>query len=310
MPESLDAYLAALKAALAGSDRALVQDALYDTKNRVDRELARLAWEEPLLPPGEALRRVLAALGTPTEAAETYRQREQVITEALGPVPSPIHPPQATTEEADRPWPSTFGVFADPKAYTSVLYLLLSLPAGIFAFTWVVAGLSLSLGLLVLVIGFPLLLFFLGSFRALGLAEGRLVEALLDVRMPRRPPLLPEGLRWTERLGNLFRDGYTWTSLIYLLLHLPLGILYFTATVVSFVLSFTLMAMPLMKLPGALGGELVCFNNSYGPENLPPMWLLLGLGVLGFLMLLGSMHFALALGRAQGWLARQLLVKR
>jgi len=309
MPESLDAYLAALKTALAGSDRALVQDALYETKNRVDREMARLAWEEPLLPPGEALRRVLAVLGTPTEAAETYRQRERVIAEALGPVPSPARTPQETEEE-DRPWPSALGVFADPKAYTSVLYLLLSLPAGIFAFTWVVTGLSLSLGLLVLVIGFPLLLFFLGSFRALGLAEGRLVEALLDVRMPRRPPLLPEGQRWTERLGNLFRDGYTWTSLLYLLLHFPLGILYFTAMVVSFSLSFAFMAFPLLRIPGTLDGELVWFGHSYGPANLPPMWFLLGVGVLGFLALLGSMHFALALGRAQGWLARQLLVKR
>lgn len=309
MAEALDAYLAALKAALAGSDRALVQDALYDTKNRVDREMARLSWEEPLLPPGEALAKVLASLGSPEEAAEAYRQREQVVTEALGPLPSPKRSPQESEAE-DRPWPSAFGVFAEPKAYTSVLYLLLALPAGIFAFTWVVTGLSLSLGLLVLVIGFPLLLFFLGSFRALGLAEGRLVEALLDVRMPRRPPLMPEGLRWTERLGNLFRDGYTWTSLIYLLLHLPLGILYFTSMVTAFSLSFAFMAMPLMKIPGSLGGEFICFGQAYGPGNLPPMWLLLGLGVLGFLGLLGSMHLALALGRAQGWLAKQLLVKR
>jgi len=309
MPQSLEAYLAALKTALAGSDRALVQDALFDTKNRVDREMARLSWEEPLLRPGEALNRVLAGLGSAEEAAEGYRQREQVVAEALGPVPAPARPAQDEAEE-DRPWPSALGVFAEPKAYSSILYLLLSLPAGIFAFTWVVTGLSLSLGLLILVIGFPLLLFFLGSCRALGLAEGRLVEALLDVRMPRRPPLLPEGLRWTNRLGNLFRDGYTWTSMVYLLLHLPLGILYFTAMVASFSLSFAFMAFPLLRIPGALEGELVCLGQTYGPASLPPMWMLLGVGALGFLGLLGSMHFALALGRAQGWLARQLLVKR
>jgi hypothetical protein len=306
MSESLDAYLMALKTALAGSDRALVQDALFDTKNRVDRELARLSWEEPLLSPGEALSRVLATHGTPEQTAESYRQRETLVAEALGArLPRALEP-----QEQDRPWPSAFGVFADPKAYTSVLYLLLSLPAGIFAFTWAVTGLSLSLGLMVLVIGLPLLLFFLGSFRALGLAEGRLVEALLDVRMPRRPPLLPEGLRWTERLGNLFRDGYTWTSLVYLVLHLPLGILSFTVMVVAFSLSFTFMAMPLLRCFGTLEGNIFMLGTHYGPGALPPLWLLLGLGLLGFLGIMGSLHLALALGRVQGWLARQLLVKR
>ncbi len=52
------------------------------------------------------------------------------------------------------------------------------------------------------------------------LAEGRLVEALLDVRMPRRPSLLPEGKGWMERRKNLLTDGHTWTNLLYLVLHL------------------------------------------------------------------------------------------
>jgi len=307
MSHTLSTYLDALKAALAGSDMALIQDALYDAKQRIDRELSRLAWEEPLLSPGQALEKVLVSLGAPEQLAETYRQREQVVAEALG---TPL-PRASDTKEEDRPWPSLFGVFADPKAYTSLLYLLLSLPAGIFTFTWVVTGLSLSLGLLVLVIGFPLLIFFLGSSRALGLAEGRLIEALLDVRMPRRPPLLPAGLRWTERLGNLFKDGYTWTSLIYLLLYMPLGILYFTAMVTSFFLSIAFMAAPLMRLFGAhFDGDFTFLCTQYGPGNLPPMWLLLGLGFLGVLGLVGTLHLALALGRVQGGLARQLLVKR
>ena len=302
MSQSLDAYLAALKSALAGSDRALVQDSLYDARRHVDRELARLAWEEPLLGPEEALVKALAGLGEPEQAAEAYRRRETLVAEALAPV--------SDSEGGERPWPTVFGIFANPKAYTSLLYLLLSLPVGIFAFTWVVTGLSLSLGLLVLLVGLPLLVFFLGSFRALGLAEGRLVEALLDVRMPRRPPLLPGGRRWTERLGNLFKDGFTWTSLLYLLLRMPLGILYFTIGVTAFSLSFAFLAMPLARIPAALDGELCVFGQVYGPGCPPPMWMLLGLSCLGCLGLTASLHLALALGRLQGWLARMLLVKR
>lgn len=302
MPETLDAYLEALKVALAGSDRAVVQDALFDARNRLNRELGRLSWEEPLLPADQALARAIAILGTPEQAAEAYRQRENLVAEVLRPAP--------IAQEPERPWPSLFGVFKDPRAYTSVLYLLLSFVTGIFAFVWVTTGLSLSIGLLVIIIGFPLLLFFLGSVRALGLAEGRLVEALLDVRMPRRPPLMPEGLRWTQRLANLFRDGYTWSSLLYLLLMLPLGIMHFTLTLVSFVLSFSLMAVPFAKLCGDFGGEMEVFGKVYGPDVMPPLWILVGIAFLGILALAASLHLALAQGRLQGWLARQLLVKR
>ncbi len=302
MSESPDAYLEALKVALAGSDRAVVQDALFDARNRLNRELGRLSWEEPLVPADEALARAIAILGTPEQAAETYRQRENLVAEVLRPAP--------IAQESERPWPSLFGVFKDPRAYTSVLYLLLSFVTGIFAFVWVTTGLSLSIGLLVILIGFPLLLFFLGSVRALGLAEGRLVEALLDVRMPRRPPLMPEGLRWTQRLANLFRDGYTWTSLLYLLLMLPLGIMHFTLTLVTFVFSFSLMAVPFAKLCGNFGGEIVVFEKVYGPDVMPPLWILVGIAFLGILALAASLHLALAQGRLQGWLARQLLVQR
>ena len=302
MSESLDAYLEALKGALAGSDRALVQDALFDARNRLNRELARLSWEEPLLTSDQALAKAVTLLGTPEQAAEAYRQRETLVAEVLKPAPAP--------QEPERPWPSLFGVFKDPRAYTSVLYLLLSFVTGLFAFVWVVTGLSLSLSLLVILIGFPLLLFFLGSVRALGLAEGRLVEALLDVRMPRRPPLLPEGLKWTQRLANLFKDGYTWTSLLYLLLMLPLGIMHFTLSFSSFVMSFALMAVPFAKLCGDFGGEMVVFGKVYGPDVMPPLWILVGIAFLGILALAGSLHLALAQGRLQGWLARQLLVKR
>ncbi len=302
MPESLDAYLEALKVALAGSDRAVVQDALFDARNRLNRELGRLSWEEPLLSADQALAKAAATLGTPEQAAETYRQRETLVAEVLRPAP--------IAQEPERPWPSLFGVFKDPRAYTSVLYLLLSFVTGIFAFVWVTTGLSLSIGLLVILIGFPLLLFFLGSVRALGLAEGRLVEALLDVRMPRRPPLLPEGLRWTQRLANLFRDGYTWTSLLYLLLMLPLGIMHFALTFSSFVMSFALMAVPFAKLCGDFGGEMEVFGKVYGPDVMPPLWILVGIAFLGILALAASLHLALAQGRLQGWLARHLLVKR
>ena len=71
--------------------------------------------------------------------------------------------------------------------------MLLALVTGIFYFTMTVTGLSMSAGLLVLIIGIPFFLLFVGFTRVLALAEGRLVEGLLGQRMPRRPLYPVEG---------------------------------------------------------------------------------------------------------------------
>jgi hypothetical protein len=299
----ISAYLQALRQALAGSDPALIQDALSETEAQFRAERERLAWSEPLLSAPDALARVLAALGEPAARAETYRLRERVVAEALGPVP---RAPEAEGEEPPvRPWPSFFGVFLDPKAYTSLLYLLASLITGILYFTWAVTGLSMSLGFLILIIGIPMFILYLGSIRALGLGEGRLVEALLDVRMPRRPPLLPEGRQWTDRLKGLFVDAYTWKCLVYFLIHLPLAILSFTLIICGLSISISLIGAPvanwLWHVPVA-----VCFDR----EFYAPVWLLAIMPLGGILGLAGTLHLGLGLGRLHGGLARALLVRR
>jgi hypothetical protein len=299
-------YLQALRQALAGSDPALIQDALAEAETRIRRELQRLSWAEPLLSPQEALERVFLLLGPPEALAERARDRERTVAEALGPLPAESGPGrESPAAEGSRPWPSLFGVLAEPKAYTSLIYLIMAMPLGIFYFTWAVTGLSLSMGLLILVIGVPMLVLFLGSVRALGLGEGRLVEALLDVRMPRRPPLLPEGRTWIERLAGLFSDGYTWKCLAYLLLQLPLGILYFTFAITALSLSLGFILGPVV----AWSCQLPLFVIE-GIDFTPPGYLAALLPLAGILGLLATLHAALGLGRLQGALARTMLVRK
>ena len=301
-------YLQNLRQALAGSDPALVQDALAETETRFRIEKERLSWTEPLLSDQDLMRRVVAGLGPAEERAETYRHRERLVAEALGPMPRDPAPPGAAAaqdQEPRRPGPSFFGVFLDPKAYTSLVYLLVSLVTGILYFTWAITGLALSAGFLVLIIGIPMLVLYLGSIRALGLGEGRLVEALLDVRMPRRPPLLPEGKSWLERLKGLFVDSYTWKCLGYLFLHLPMGMVFFTVTLTGLTLSLALIAAPfahwLWHLP-------IC--DSFGEEVPIATWIQCLMPVGGILGLAGTLHLALGLGRLQGGLARAMLVRK
>ena len=140
---------------------------------------------------------------------------------------------------------SIFGVAADPYTYGSLFYMLLAMATGIFYFTWVVTGASVSVGLLILIIGIPLLLLFLMSVRLLSLVEGRIVEVLLGVRMPRRPLYTQRGKTWLARIGEMFTDLRTWSAMLYLLLMMPLGIAYFTLVVTLVSVSLGLIVSPL-----------------------------------------------------------------
>lgn len=303
MFESVESYLNALKSALQGADPALVQDALWDAEAHLSSGIAALREQNPGLAEREALASLVAKFGTPEEVADAYREREAVVEKALRPAATTL----ANDSDAPlAPWPGLFEILKTPKAYTSLLYLLVSLGTGIFFFTWAVTGLSLSLGLFVLIIGIPFAIAFLGSVRMLALVEGRLVEALLDVRMPRRPSLLPEGKGWMERLKNLLGDGHTWTSLAYLLLHLPLGVLFFTLMVTGLSLSLGLMLGPIAHW---LFGATFSIELGWGvlPNTGWPPFLYV---VIGFMSLLATMHLALALGRFQGMLAKLMLVRK
>ena len=117
---------------------------------------------------------------------------------------------------------------SDPRTWGALLFLLFSLITGIFYFTWAITGISLSVGLLVLVIGIPFAGIFILSIRGLALLEGRLVEALLGVRMPHRPIFSNKNPGLWNRFKALISDKYTWFTLAYMILHLPLGVIYFS----------------------------------------------------------------------------------
>lgn len=302
---TIDVYLDRLKAALKGCDKALIQDALWDAEDHLRSELARRRYQEPGLDEAQALAEILAAFGEPAEVAAAYRDRDAVVSAALAPQrPVPATPAADETVEAPTPRLGFFGIFRDLRAYTSLLYLLLSMATGIFFFTWAVTGISLSIGLAVLVIGIPFLIVFLGSVRLLALAEGRMVEGLLGVRMPRRQPPAESERGWKAQLKGLFTDGRTWSSLAYLVLMMPLGIIYFTVMISLLSVSLALLASPIVHF---VFHEVTFIGWPWGEAHQNLMMVLAGL--LGVLAVPATLHLARLLGRAQGHLARRLLVR-
>ncbi|MBB3832189.1 putative membrane protein [Xanthomonas arboricola] len=290
LPTTISDYLAQLRQALAGADPAMIQDALYDAEEYLRAELA----EQHGKSEAEVIAGVAGSYGAPEEVAEIYRETEVTVTRALRP---PAPPKRAS-------WIGNFfGVAADPRTYGALFYMLLSLLTGVFYFTWVVTGASLSIGLLILIIGVPLLVLFFGSVRVLSLVEGRVVETLLGVRMPRRPQ--HPGLQgsWLQRIGAMFTDVRTWSTMLYFVLMLPLGTLYFTVFCTLLSLSLGLAASPLVVL----------FDNTavltWDGVDITGSWLTLPLFAVGVLLLFVTLHLARAFGKLHGMFAKQLLVK-
>ena len=288
--KTIPEYLDQLRAALAGADKALVQDATYDAEEYLRSEWA----EHPELDEAALLASVAGSYGAPSEVADIYRDTEVTVKQALRtPAPAPRNSPVGRF----------FGVLADPRAYASLLYMLLSLATGIFYFTWAVTGLSLTVGLAILIVGIPFAILFFASVRGLALVEGRLVETMLGERMPRRPLYADRGKPLLERIAAMFTDPRTWSTLVYMLLMLPLGVAYFTAVVTALSLALGVAALPFAQ---AFGGS--SFQWDGVAINLP-LWLAPLTIAAGVVMLVLVMHGARAIGRLHGGLAKHLLVK-
>lgn len=287
LPTSIPEYLDRLRVALAGADPALVQDALYDAEEYLRSELA----EHPGKSEAEVIAAVASSYGAPDEVADIYRDTEVKVQTALTP-PRP-KPRQSLPGRF-------FGVVADPRTYGALFYMLLSLATGVFYFTWVVTGASLSLGLAVLIIGIPFVILFVGSTRILSLVEGRIVEAMLGERMPRRPLYANKGKSLMQRIGELFTDPRTWSTMLYFLLMMPLGVVYFTVVVTGAVLSLGMITAPFAELLGWSVGWPVGFD----PHWAGPLVL-----VIGVLLLFVLLHLCRLVGRGHALLAKHLLVR-
>jgi uncharacterized membrane protein len=311
-PTSIAAYLQALRQALHGADPALIQDALYDAEQHLRAELAaRSELDEAV-----AIAQIVNSYGAPDEVATAYRETESRVQAAMA---MPRAPKAGTPPSAVGGAPQVgvfrrfFGVYGDVRSWTALFYCLLALFTGIFYFCFVTIGLSLSLGLSILIIGVPFFVAFIGSARLLALVEGRIVEAMTGERMPRRPVSPPPESSLLQRIGAMLKDWRTWSTLAYEALMLPLGIVYFSVTVTALAIGLALMLAALagglrllgLEIPGdthiELGGLL-----SDEAANHPLMLLLYAVSGLVWLTL--TMHMVRGIARLHGMLAKRMLV--
>ncbi len=284
----IEKYLDDLRAALGDLDRSTVHDALA---NAEDHLLEALRSEQELNPdsdPAELAEKVISLYGSPEDIRGVYSDIEEQTTPVFAGKPS-----------GKVGGGAFLGIVGDPGAWAACLYMVLSLVTGTFYFSLAVTGLSLSLSLILLIIGLPVMMLFFLAVRGLGFVEGRLVEALLGTRMPRRA-IVPRGGSWWEKFKVMFTTGSTWTTLIYMVLMQPLGILYFTFIVTLFSLAISLMGAPVLQY--GFGHAVI------EPEIRVPLYAMPLVMALGGLLVVGTLHLARFVTGVHGKLAKAMLV--
>lgn len=291
MFKTIEEYLDALKNEMKDADPALAQDAQSDAREHLTLALKAAKEKQADISDADALKSIIDEYGTPEETASAYKEVERRTSPALA---QPVKQQSIMGR--------FFGVYVDPRAWGALLYMLIAFVTGVFYFTWAVTGVSVSISFLIFIFGFPLALFFLISVRGLALLEGRLVEALLGIRMPRRPLFSHQGMQWMDRLKALVTDKTTWMMLVYMLLQFVLGIVYFVVLVT--VLSFSLTAMAFPVVQDFFGQGMYIGSVRYiFPQWTYPLWV-----IGGFLLWTIFMNIARRVGQLHGKLAKWMLV--
>ncbi|HEX2184061.1 MAG TPA: sensor domain-containing protein, partial [Chloroflexota bacterium] len=132
-----------------------------------------------------------------------------------------------------RPWRSPWlasmvRVLWQGQSYRNLLYLLISLPLGESYLICLTVALVIGAGLVVVLVGVPILAATVATWWALGAFERQLAIWWLGVDIPPMVhPYVPAGTRWRWlHVARAYLTAQlTWTCLGFLLLKMPLGFL-------------------------------------------------------------------------------------
>jgi len=295
MYKKIEEYLNQLKRELRGGDPALIQDALSDAEEHFRTALEESVEKTPGISEEEALQPLIERYGTPAEVAAAYTETESRMLPTLA-----VSETKVTRSHLAK----FFAVAAEARTWGAFLYILLSGLTAIVYGMWTLFAGAFSLFSLILIIGIPMIGFYLLSLRGIALVEGRIIEALLGIRMPRKPIFLSKGLNWRKKYKALITESYTWKVFAYMILHFPLGLSYFMLVVAMFGTSIKAAIYPLWYW--ILGRPFITFTQPL----YPPAWSYPLVSAAGILMLFLTLHLARFIGKTHGRFAKFMLVRK
>jgi signal transduction histidine kinase len=202
----------------------------------------------------------MSALPPPIAANQT--------TTTIAPPPAPRAAERRPERpEAEQPGRGVLRPLIQARTWRETAFLLLDLPVGVAMFTIVVTMLSVGVGLLITLIGLPLLVATIWIGRLFGVVERARSNAFLGTELRRFPRPDLSG-SWWSKAKKILGDGPGWRGLAYGLLMLPWGILTFTITVTSWAL--------------AVGGITYPIWQIWTPSQFGDNYVLTGWGLFGY----------------------------
>lgn len=160
-----------------------------------------------------------------------------------------------------------FGAVTRPQTYRNLLYLLLAFPLGILYFVVLTTGLTLGIGLVVTLLGIPLLIAVVIGSRRLAAFERGLANKLLGLSIEAPDDLETGAVEavWPRAKASMLARS-TWIGLLYLFMKLPIGIASFTLVVATLTVSFGLLTAPITYVLFEEGIQLGVWTIDTFPE--------------------------------------------
>ena len=136
----------------------------------------------------------------------------------------------------------------EPRSYANLLFLGLAFPLGLLYFVFLIVGLSLGFGLLIIWIGVPVLALVMAGSWLFASMERQLAIHLLGAKVP---PMAPQPASPAAPAGSLWRpltaflaNPVTWKGMGYLAIKFPLGLATFVVAVTLGSLSLAFLLAP------------------------------------------------------------------
>ena len=205
-----------------------------------------------------------------------------------------------------------FGVIAEPQSYINIFYLLLGLPLGVAYFVFLVTGISVGAGLIIIWIGVPILALVLAGSWAMCEFKRILAVSLLKQDIPRtirgRSTVTDDQklssvdrlfIGTWRRFKSHLTDRLIWTGMLYLFIKFPVGIATFTIAVTLVTVTASQLGAPLYYWVGD-GIEL-------GFWQVDALWEALILTLVGIPLAFISLHLMNGEAFLSGRLARVML---
>jgi hypothetical protein len=192
-----------------------------------------------------------------------------------------------------------FGVVAQERSYLNIVYLLLSFPLGLLYFIFLIVGLSVGIGLVIIWVGIPILLAVLAGWWGMLLFEREMANRLLRVDIPSlaREPNPPDGM-WA-RIKTTLSNPVTWKGLVYLFARFPLGILAFVVVVTWLSLTLGLISAPFVYSSFTIEGRVGTMNEALLCAVVGIAIGFAGMHLMNFLAYIFGQFAVLMLGKSQ-----------